>query len=165
MGLKGSLEKYGQTYEIHHCKFGYMDGWKRFKTLKSLGIEPKVVEHPEIETLEQMRDWAKQHRSVRMMKGEEIAYIIARAQEFESQGLRKQDYAPLIADLVPCTERKVYRILQYATPVKSLESHTDFVVRKTKKQVQRIIPSCQIKCLFCSGTFTYQCDRGKHNIL
>jgi hypothetical protein len=84
--LEESLKKYGQTYEIHICKFGVLDGYKKQEALVDIA-KPRIVDHPEIETIEEYNVWIQDHLPVKLTSREKQNYAVKRAREFKLKGL------------------------------------------------------------------------------
>lgn len=108
--LVESLKKYGQTYEIHRCKFGILDGYKRLEALVDI-TKPRIIDHPEIKTVEEYNDWIQAHLPPKLSPKEKQTYAIKRAKEYMADGLTSGQYIPILAKFLQCSERQVRRYL------------------------------------------------------
>jgi len=107
--LRESLDKHGQQYPIHRCKFGIIDGYKKAELL--VGEEAKFVDHPEIETIEQYIDFLKTMQPVIMTAGERRKYIKIRGRELRASDISAGEVIDILKALTGASERTIYRHL------------------------------------------------------
>lgn len=108
--LVESLKKYGQTYEIHRCKFGILDGYKRQEALVDI-TKPRIIDHPDIKTVEEYNDWIQAHLPLKLSQKEKKIYAIKRAKEYTTVGFTSGQYIPILGKLLQCSERQIRRYL------------------------------------------------------
>ncbi len=108
--LVESLKKYGQTYEVHRCKFGILDGYKRQEALVDI-TKPRIIDHPDIKTVEEYNDWIQAHLPLKLSPKEKQTYAIKRAKEYTIVGFTSGQYIPILAKLLQCSERQIRNYL------------------------------------------------------
>jgi len=109
--LGESLKTRGQLDAIHRTKFGIAGGWKRYRECLRLGIEPKFVDHPEIETIEQHLQLMRELGNVVLTSKEKRQYVRDRIIELEKAGVEISEIVKTLMDITGYSKRQLYRLI------------------------------------------------------
>jgi hypothetical protein len=109
--LGESLKTRGQLDAIHRTKFGIAGGWKRYRECVRLGIEPKFVEHPEIETIEQHLQLMRELGNVVLSSKEKRQYVKDRIIELEKAGVEISEIIKILMDVTGYNRTHLYRLI------------------------------------------------------
>jgi len=109
--LGESLKTRGQLDAIHRTKFGIAGGWKRYRECVRLGIEPKFVEHPEIETIEQHLQLMRELGNVVLTSKEKRQYVKDRIIELEKAGVEISEIIKILMDVTGYNRTHLYRLI------------------------------------------------------
>jgi hypothetical protein len=109
--LGESLKSRGQLDAIHRTKFGIAGGWKRYRECLRLGIEPKFVEHPEIETIEQHLQLMRELGNVVLTSKEKRQYVKDRIIELEKAGVEISEIIKILRDITGYSRMQLYRLI------------------------------------------------------
>jgi hypothetical protein len=109
--LGESLKTRGQLDAIHRTKFGIAGGWKRYRECVRLGIEPKFVDHPEIETIEQHLQLMRELGNVVLTSKEKRQYVRDRIIELEKTGGEISEIIKTLMDITGYSKRQLYRLI------------------------------------------------------
>lgn len=107
--MKKSIKEYGQTYEVHRSKFGILDGQKRLEAM--IDKNPKIVDHPEIKTIEQHIAWQMAHLPPRLTARDKRHYAPAYGEIYLRAGFPASRIPGIVARLLHCSERHARRYL------------------------------------------------------
>ncbi|MCJ7430301.1 hypothetical protein MUO83_03670 [Candidatus Bathyarchaeota archaeon] len=145
--LVESLKKYGQTYEIHRCKFGILDGYKRQEALVDIA-KSRIIDHPDIKTVEEYNDWIQAHLPPKLSPKEKQTYAVKRAREYTAVGLTSGQYIPILAKLLQCTEHQIRKYLPTELKRDYSEKSQDQIGQKSNSP---LIPQPPEKYRFVDG--------------
>jgi hypothetical protein len=109
--LGESLKTRGQLDAIHRTKFGIAGGWKRYRECLRLGIEPKFVDHPEIETIEQHLQLMRELGNVVLTSKEKRQYVRDRIIELEKAGVEISEIIKILRDITGYSRMQLYRLI------------------------------------------------------
>jgi hypothetical protein len=109
--LGESLKTRGQLDAIHRTKFGIAGGWKRYRECLRLGIEPKFVDHPEIETIEQHLQLMRELGNVVLTSKEKRQYVRDRIVELEKAGVEISEIVKILRDITGYSRMQLYRLI------------------------------------------------------
>jgi hypothetical protein len=109
--LGESLKTRGQLDAIHRTKFGIAGGWKRYRECLRLGIEPKFVDHPEIETIEQHLQLMRELGNVVLTSKEKRQYVRDRIIELEKAGVEISEIIKILMDVTGYNRTHLYRLI------------------------------------------------------
>jgi hypothetical protein len=109
--LGESLKTRGQLDAVHRTKFGIAGGWKRYRECVRLGIEPKFVEHPEIETIEQHLQLMRELGNVVLTSKEKRQYVRDRIIELEKAGVEISEIIKILMDVTGYNRTHLYRLI------------------------------------------------------
>jgi hypothetical protein len=109
--LGESLKTRGQLDAIHRTKFGIAGGWKRYRECLRLGIEPKFIDHPEIETIEQHLQLMRELGNVVLTSKEKRQYVRDRIIELEKAGVEISEIIKTLMDVTGYNRTHLYRLI------------------------------------------------------
>jgi hypothetical protein len=109
--LGESLKTRGQLDAIHRTKFGIAGGWKRYRECVRLGIEPKFIEHPEIETIEQHLQLMRELGNVVLTSKEKRQYVKDRIVELEKAGVEISEIIKILMNVTGYNRTHLYRLI------------------------------------------------------